>query len=52
MLGRLLSDAAAVSVLPFDSAAVTTFDGLRARRLRISTMELRIASIALSRGWS
>jgi tRNA(fMet)-specific endonuclease VapC len=50
MLGRLLSDYAAVSVLPFDSAAATTFDGLRARRIRIPTMDLRLASIALSRG--
>jgi tRNA(fMet)-specific endonuclease VapC len=50
MLHRLLSDYAAVSVLPLDSAAATTFDWLRARRVRISTMDLRIASIALSRG--
>jgi len=50
MLHRLLSDYAAVAVLPLDLAAAATFDDLRARRVRISTMDLRIASIALSRG--
>jgi tRNA(fMet)-specific endonuclease VapC len=50
MLGRLLSDYSMVSVLGFDGAAATEFDGLLARRVRIGTMDLRIASIALSRG--
>jgi tRNA(fMet)-specific endonuclease VapC len=50
MLRRLLSGYAAVSVLPFDSVAATAFGGLQARRIRISTMDLRIASIALSCG--
>ncbi len=50
MLGRLLSDYAGVSVLPFDSAAATAFNGLLVRRVRVSTMDLRIASIALSCG--
>ena len=36
-------------VLPFDAGAVTVFDGLRAQQVRIATMDLRIASIALSR---
>lgn len=39
-----------VTVLPFDAAAGQTFDGLIARRVRVGTMDLRIASIALSRG--
>jgi tRNA(fMet)-specific endonuclease VapC len=50
MLGRLLSDYSAVSVLAFDARAAAEFDGLVAQRVRIGTMDLRIASIALSRG--
>ena len=50
MLGRLLSDYAAISVLPFDSAAAAAFDGLVARRVRVGTMDLRIAAIALAGG--
>lgn len=50
MLGRLHRDFASVVVLPFDAAADRTFDGLIARRVRVGTMDLRIASIALSRG--
>jgi tRNA(fMet)-specific endonuclease VapC len=50
MLDRLLRDYSAVSVLAFDVAAATVFDGLLARRVRIGTMDLRIASIALSQG--
>jgi tRNA(fMet)-specific endonuclease VapC len=37
-------------VLPFDAAAASVFEGLRAQRVRIATMDLRIAAIALSRG--
>ncbi|BAU12684.1 hypothetical protein LEP3755_32150 [Leptolyngbya sp. NIES-3755] len=37
------------SVLPFDRDAVMVFDKLRNQRIRGSTMDLRIASIALSR---
>jgi tRNA(fMet)-specific endonuclease VapC len=36
-------------VLPFDAAAAAIFDNLRAQRVRIATMDLRIAA-ALSRG--
>ena len=50
MLDRLLSDYSAVAVLAFDVAAATVFDGLLARRVRIGTMDLRLASIALSQG--
>lgn len=35
-------------VLPFDATALSAFDGLRALGVRVSTMDLRIASIALS----
>jgi tRNA(fMet)-specific endonuclease VapC len=37
-------------VLPFDAAPIAIFDSLRAQGIRSSTMDLRIASIALSRG--
>ena len=50
MLGRLLSDYAAVAVLPFDAAAAARSDALVAQRLRVATMDLRIASIALAHG--
>jgi tRNA(fMet)-specific endonuclease VapC len=50
MFDRVLSAFAAAQVLPFDSNASLVFDGLAAQRLRVSTMDLRIASIALSQG--
>jgi tRNA(fMet)-specific endonuclease VapC len=50
MLDRLRRDYSAVPVLAFDGAAATVFDGLLAQRVRIGTMDLRIASIALSQG--
>lgn len=39
-----------VQVLGFDERAGTEFDHLRAARLRIGTMDLKIASIALAHG--
>ena len=50
MLAQILRDFAVSPVLPFDGAAATVFDGLVAQRVRIGRMDLRIASIALSRG--
>jgi tRNA(fMet)-specific endonuclease VapC len=49
MLSRLLDDYKEFAVLPFDVAAGAVLDGLKAQRVRIGTMDLRIASIALSR---
>jgi tRNA(fMet)-specific endonuclease VapC len=37
-------------VLPFDAEPITIFGNLRAQGIRLSTMDLRIASIALSHG--
>ena len=37
-------------VLSFDDAAATVFAALVAQRLRVRTMDLRIAAIALARG--
>lgn len=50
MLERLLDRFANSQVLPFDDRAATLFDELRHRRIRVGTSDLRIASIALSRG--
>ena len=50
MFDRVLSAFAAAHVLPFDSNASLVFDGLVAKRLRVATMDLRIASITLSQG--
>jgi tRNA(fMet)-specific endonuclease VapC len=49
MFDRVLSAFAAAPVVPFDDHASAVFDRLFASRLRIATMDLRIASIALSR---
>jgi len=40
------------SVLPYDEPAAIQFDQLRKQRVRIGTMDLRIASIALSHGFT
>ena len=50
MFDRILSAFAAAVVLPFDTKASTVFDALVGRRVRIPTMDLRIAAIALSQG--
>jgi len=50
MLNQVLTAFAAAPVLPFDAAAAAIFENLVARRVRIGRMDLRIASIALSRG--
>ena len=50
MLDRVLDCYATAQVLPFNAAAAAILDGLLARRLRVGTMDLRIAAIALSQG--
>jgi len=52
MLQEVLSDFAAMNVLPFDSVAARTFADLREAGLRVGTMDLRIGSIALVRGFT
>jgi tRNA(fMet)-specific endonuclease VapC len=39
-----------LNVLPFDRSAAAEFDRLKAQKIRVGTNDLRIASIALSRG--
>jgi tRNA(fMet)-specific endonuclease VapC len=50
MFDRILTAFAAAVVMSFDTSASVAFEGLVAKRVRISTMDLRIASIALSQG--
>jgi tRNA(fMet)-specific endonuclease VapC len=49
MFQKIIAGFAEAQVLPFDEGAANVFAGLGAARLRVSTMDLRIASIALSR---
>lgn len=49
LLSEILQGFADAPVLPFDSEAIAIFDELRRQKVRVSTMDLRIAAIALSR---
>jgi tRNA(fMet)-specific endonuclease VapC len=49
MLAQVLLDFTEALVIPFDTAAAVVFEGLIAQRIRVGTMDLRIAAIALSR---
>jgi tRNA(fMet)-specific endonuclease VapC len=48
--GQTLASFNAAQVLPFDRAAGDMFLNMKKQRVRVATMDLRIASIALSRG--
>ena len=52
MFQDILSDFAAMHVVPFDDEAGERFEALRRQRVRIGTMDLRIASIALAKGYT
>lgn len=49
LLQDILQGFALASVLPFDTEAVTIFNQLKQKKVKVSTMDLRIAAIALSR---
>jgi tRNA(fMet)-specific endonuclease VapC len=49
LLLEILQGFSSAPVLPFDAEAIAVFDELRSQKVRVSTMDLRIASIALSR---
>ncbi|HEV3339790.1 MAG TPA: type II toxin-antitoxin system VapC family toxin [Pirellulales bacterium] len=51
-LERILSDFSQASITPFDEAAAARCDSLRKQRVRIGTMDLRIAAIALVHGYT
>lgn len=48
LLLEILQGFATAPVLSFDAGAIAVFDELRSQRVRVSTMDLRIASIAMS----
>jgi tRNA(fMet)-specific endonuclease VapC len=50
LLTEILQGFSAAPVLPFDTATASHFDRLQSQGVRLATMDLRIASIALSRG--
>jgi tRNA(fMet)-specific endonuclease VapC len=50
MLERSLADANNFTVLPFDRESALLFDHLRRRGIRIGTMDLRVAAVALRHG--
>lgn len=49
MMERTLATFAGSQVLPFDEAAIELFADLRRKQVRIGTLDLRIASIAITR---
>ncbi|HEX6960816.1 MAG TPA: type II toxin-antitoxin system VapC family toxin [Lacipirellula sp.] len=51
-LSRLLGEYTHQQLIPFDEAAAEKFEALRKQRVRIGTMDLRIASIALVNGYT
>jgi tRNA(fMet)-specific endonuclease VapC len=52
MLQRILRDYSEMQVLPFTAADMSCFDSLRARSVRIGTIDLRIAAVALGCGFT
>lgn len=49
-LGELFDDIASMTVLPFDEDAANVLSSLRAAKLRVGTLDLKIAAIALANG--
>lgn len=49
LLSETLHGFSVAPILPYDAQAIAVFDELREQRVRVSTMDLRIAAIALSR---
>jgi tRNA(fMet)-specific endonuclease VapC len=47
---EILQGFSSAPVLPFDAGAIEVFDELRSQKIRVATMDLRIASIAISHG--
>jgi tRNA(fMet)-specific endonuclease VapC len=52
MLQQILEDFSSAQVLAFDDDAARIFQEPRTQRVRVGTMDLRIAAIALSRGFT
>lgn len=52
MFQQILVDFTTMSVADFDSSASAIFDSLRSAKIRIGTMDLRIAATALANDWT
>jgi tRNA(fMet)-specific endonuclease VapC len=48
LLSETLAGFAKAPVLPFDAKAISMFDEMRRQKVRVPTMDLRIAAIAIS----
>jgi tRNA(fMet)-specific endonuclease VapC len=48
MFERILADFATAQIAQFDQAAAGVFESLRQNKVRVATMDLRIAAIAIS----
>ena len=51
LLLETLNSFAKAPVLPFDAKAIAIFDEKRSQKVRVSTMDLRIAAIAILTIW-
>lgn len=51
-LEKILADFSQARIASFDEATANRFDSLREQRIRIGTMDLRIAAIALVHGYT
>jgi tRNA(fMet)-specific endonuclease VapC len=49
LLMEILQSFSSAPVLPFDANAIAIFEDLKRQKIKVSTMDLRIATIALSR---
>lgn len=49
LLLEILQGFTNAQVLPFDTAAIAIFEQMRSEKVRVSTMDLRIAAMAISR---
>jgi tRNA(fMet)-specific endonuclease VapC len=47
---KLVSNIKIIPVVPFDNSASILFDNFQAQKVKVATMDLRIAAIASSRG--
>jgi tRNA(fMet)-specific endonuclease VapC len=50
MFEGILQDFSSMQIMPFDETAAEVFESLRQQRVRVGTMDLRIASIAIAKG--
>jgi tRNA(fMet)-specific endonuclease VapC len=50
LLDQVLEHYSVASLVPFDAAAANTLNNFKRHKFRLSSMDLRIAAIAVSRG--